>query len=270
MSTARAEGQRHRSVLAIDTTDGYLAGEVWDGPEADIEIVTFSPLPHDERILAMSSRSGFRRPFIWNPRSDERFDLACDELEGDVLPADWSPDRQRILLCQISRAQQQLHAYDLTSQILTRLQHPDGLLYVPGLGVPSEIVGPGYGSNEEIWTLRENSAQLPRIEAFDAFTGRLNRTLVKIDNVLPGSTMRSMAFIRCYNRLRSPHRFLAATDVAMSSTYASLSGAFQVGGQNSSRRPRPRRCQTLFPARGRLECHTRPPGQGRGASLPPN
>ena len=159
MSTARAGGQRHRSVLAIDTTDGHLVGEVWDGPEADIEIVTFSPLPQDKRILAMTSRSGFRRPFIWDPCTDERIDLGCDELEGDVLSVDWSPDGQRVLLCQINRAQQQLYSYDLASQILTRLQHPDGVLHVPSLSVPGEIIGPGYSSNEEIWTLRENSAQ---------------------------------------------------------------------------------------------------------------
>jgi dipeptidyl aminopeptidase/acylaminoacyl peptidase len=194
MSTARAGGQRHRSALAIDTADGHLVGEIWDGPEADIEIVTFSPLSHDDRILAMSSRSGFRQSFIWNPRTGERSDLACDELEGDVLSVDWSPDGQRILLCQINHAQQQLYTYDLTSQALTRLQHPDGVLYVTELGIPGEIIGPNYNSNEEIWSLREDSTRPPNIEALDAFTGKLKRTLMKVDDVPLGPAMRPIAF----------------------------------------------------------------------------
>jgi hypothetical protein len=194
ISTARVGGQRHRSLLAIDTTDGHLVGEVWDGPEADIEIVTFSPLHPDQRILAMTSRSGFRRPFIWNPHPDERLDLSCDELDGDALPVDWSPDGQRILLCQINRAQQQLYVYDLVSYTLSHLQHPDGVLYVTDLGIPGEIVGPGFSSDEEIWTLREDSTRPPNVEALDAFTGKLKRTLVKADDVPLGPAMRSIAF----------------------------------------------------------------------------
>ncbi len=195
MSTARAGGRRHRSLLAIDTKDGHLVGEVWDGPEADIEIVTFSPLLQDERILAMTSRAGFRRPFIWNPYTSERLDLACDELEGDVLVVDWSPDGQRVLLCQINRAQQQLYSYDLTSQTLTRLQHPDGVLYVVmSVSIPGEIRGPGYSSNEEIWGLRQDSTRPPNVEAFDAFTGKLKRTLVKVDDVPLAHPTRSVTF----------------------------------------------------------------------------
>jgi dipeptidyl aminopeptidase/acylaminoacyl peptidase len=192
ISTARARGQRHRSALAIDTTDGHLVSEVWDGPEADIELATFSPLAQDERILAMTSRSGFRQPFIWNPLTNERLDLACNELEGDVLPVDWSPDGQRILLCQINRAQQRLYAYDLTRRTLTRLHHPDGVIYTAG--IPGEVVGPGFSSNEEIWSLRQDSTCPPNIEAFDAFTGEFKRTLVMVDDVPLARPWRSIMF----------------------------------------------------------------------------
>jgi len=56
ISTARAGGQRRRSLLAIDTRDGHLVNELWTAA-GDIEIVTFSPLPDDLRLLAMTSRS---------------------------------------------------------------------------------------------------------------------------------------------------------------------------------------------------------------------
>jgi dipeptidyl aminopeptidase/acylaminoacyl peptidase len=118
----------------------------------------------------------------------------CDELQGEVLPVDWSPDGQHILLCQLNRAQQQLYSYDLASQTLTRLQHPEGVLYVTSLGIPGEIIGPGYSSNDEIWSLREDSMRPPNVEAFDAWTGRLKRTLVKVDNVPLAAAMRSHTF----------------------------------------------------------------------------
>ena len=121
MSTARAGGQRRRSLLAIDTSDGHLVNEVWDGPQADIEIVTFSPLTDDQRILAMTSRSGFKQPFIWNPLTDERVDLDCGDLPGEIIPLDWSPDGSTILLCQLHRGQQQLYGYRLADRALTRL-----------------------------------------------------------------------------------------------------------------------------------------------------
>jgi dienelactone hydrolase len=193
-STARAGGQRHRSILAIDTTDGHLVNETWDGPEADIEIATFSPLPHDQRILAMTSRGEFRRPFIWDPCTNERIDLACKELEGDVLAVDWSPDGSKILLCQINRAQQRLYIYNLTTQQLTYLEHPDGVVYVTGLGIPGEIIGPEFVLNEEIWGKHLDSTRPPNVEAFDAFTGKLKHTLLKVDDVPLAAVTRSIAF----------------------------------------------------------------------------
>lgn len=193
-STARAGGQRRRSILAIDTTDGHLINEVWDGPEADIEIITFAPLPQDERILAMSSRSGFRRPFVWNPCSGERVDLACADLEGDIIPLDWSPDDAQILLCQMNRAQQQLYRYDLPSQTLIRLSHPSGTFYYPTLGIPGEHIGPCFGSADEIWGLWEDSTHPPHIKALDVQTGNPTRVLVSVGDVFPGHSLHSIAF----------------------------------------------------------------------------
>lgn len=193
-STARAGGQRRRSILAIDTTDGHLVNEVWDGLEADIGIVTFSPLPHDHRILAMTSRGEFRRPLIWDPSTGERLDLTCEELEGDVVSIDWSPDGKKILLCQINRAQQRLHVYDLENQRLICLQHPDGVFYVTGLGIPGEIIGPEFTSNEEIWSRHEDATRPAVIVALDASTGKLKRIQVKLDDVPLASTTRSITF----------------------------------------------------------------------------
>jgi dipeptidyl aminopeptidase/acylaminoacyl peptidase len=194
LSTARAGGQRRRSLLAIDTGDGRLLNELWDGPQADIEIVTFSPLPDDRRILAMTSRSGFKQPFIWNPLTAERIDLACDGLPGEIVPLDWSPDGAAILLCQLHRGQEQLYGYCLADRTLTRLRHPEGTCYDPLIGVPGEGESPWFGSNEEIWGIWEDSASPTRIVALDAQTGTARRVMVPAIDVPPGHALRSITF----------------------------------------------------------------------------
>jgi len=49
------------------------------------------------RLLATTNRTGVKRPLIWNPRSSERIDLPLDELDGEVIPLDWSADANRIM-----------------------------------------------------------------------------------------------------------------------------------------------------------------------------
>lgn len=195
ISTARSGGQRRRSLLAIDTNDGHLVNELWDGPQADIEIITFSPLPDDQRILAMTSRSGFKHPFIWNPLNNERTDLDCGDLEGEVVPLDWSPAGETILLCQLHRGQQQLYRYHLADRALTRLQHSEGTFYDPLIGVPGEGESPWFGSNEGIWGIWEDSASPTRIIALNVQTGTTTRVMVPAIEVPPGHALRSITFL---------------------------------------------------------------------------
>lgn len=194
ISTARARGQRRRSLLAIDTAEGHLVNEVWDGPQADIEIVTFSRLLEDGRILAMTSRSGFKRPFVWNPLTNERRDLDCGDLPGEIVPLDWSPDGSTILLCQLHRGQQQLYGYRLSDQALTLLAHPEGTFYDPIIGVPGEGESPWFGSNEEIWGIWEDSASPTRLIALDAQAGAPARVMIPALDVPPGQALRSITF----------------------------------------------------------------------------
>jgi dipeptidyl aminopeptidase/acylaminoacyl peptidase len=194
MSTARAGGQRRRSLLALDTRAGHLVNEVWDGPQADNEIVTFSPLPDDRRVLAMTSRSGFRQPFIWNPTNNERIDLDCGDLPGEIIPLDWSPDGATILLCQLFRGQQQLYGYRVADRVLTRLAHPEGTFYDPIIGVPGESESPWFGSNAEVWGIWEDSVSPTRLVALDAQSGTPTRVMLPAIEVPPGHALRSITF----------------------------------------------------------------------------
>ncbi len=122
-STERSEARQY-CVLAFDTMSGQQIGELWDGPAGSVRAVAFAPLAGDARLLAMANRSGFNRPLIWDLRTGKRTDPALTELEGEVLPLDWSPDGTRILLCGINRAVQQLYIHDLATDTLTPVPHP--------------------------------------------------------------------------------------------------------------------------------------------------
>ena len=181
-STERT-GMQHFSLLAFDTASGEQIGELWDGPESSLEAATFSPCPDDFRLLATTNRTGVKRPLIWNPRTGERTDLPLEGLEGEIFPLDWSPDGERILLCQFNHAVQQLYTYDLADDILRRLDHPSGY-------------GRAYfGPEGEIFAHWQDSTHPPRLIALDRETGVQTRTVLAASEVPPGHPWKSVAFL---------------------------------------------------------------------------
>ncbi len=114
------------NLLALDTATGEAMGELWDGTGSSVEATAFSPIPGDTRLLSHTNRTGVRRPLFWDPRTGKRTDLDVGDLEGEVLPLDWSDDGQRVLLCQFSRAVQRLFVYHVESATLQPLDHPGG------------------------------------------------------------------------------------------------------------------------------------------------
>ena len=125
--------------------------------------------PNGEPQLAgTSNRSGFERPLIWQPRSGERRDLHVDDLDGDVVPLDWSHDGDRLLLLQTSRAQRRLWIYDVAGDALHALDHPPGYY---GWGTY-------FGPDDEIFATWEDAAHPTRVIALDPETGALRRTVL--------------------------------------------------------------------------------------------
>ena len=181
-STERA-GTLHFSLVAIDTGSGEPVGELWDGPETSIESSRFSPLAGDVRLLGTTNRSGVSRPLLWNPRTGERTDLALDELEGEVIPADWSPDGARILLRQFRQAVQQLYVYDLAGGAVTRLQHPGGTFGAVYFGPDGEILAE--------W---QDAAHPSQLIALDGASGVQTRTVLAAGEAPPGRPWRSVSF----------------------------------------------------------------------------
>ena len=89
-STDRTTFQ-HNGLIAFNTTTGKALGELWDGGSS-IMAFGFSPLPGDFRLLATGTKTGYNRPFIWNPVSGETTKVHLPDFPGDVSVMDWSSD----------------------------------------------------------------------------------------------------------------------------------------------------------------------------------
>lgn len=183
IATIERAGTLHFSLLAFDTVAGEQIGELWEGEGNSVEPAMFSPLPDDSRLLALTTRTGFRRPLIWDPRTGERIDLALDSLEGEVFPTDWSADGQRILLRQFSQAVQRLYLYDLAHDSLTPLNHPDGTF--------GNVY---FGPDDEIFAEWQDATHPSQLIALDGTTGAQTRTVLTAGEVPPGHSWQSITF----------------------------------------------------------------------------
>ncbi len=183
IATTERAGTLHFSLLAFDTAAGEQIGELWEGEGNSVEPAMFSPLPGDLRLLALTTRTGFRRPLIWNPRTGERVDLNLDTLEGEVFPTDWSADGQRILLRQFSQARQRLYLYDLAHDSLTPLNHPGGT-----------FGGVYFGPGDEIFADWQDATHPSQLIALDGKTGAQTRTILTAGEVPPGHPWQSITF----------------------------------------------------------------------------
>jgi len=171
------------SAVAIDTRSGAQIAELWDGPETSVEPGGFARLPGDSRILATTNRSGVKRPLIWDVRTGERRELAIDALEDEVVPVDWSPDGQRVLLCQFADAVQRLYIYDLRGDTITPLDHPAGT-FDETYFVPSGA----------IFAQWQDSTHPPRLIELDGETGEQTRTVLLVAGTPPSHAWRSVSF----------------------------------------------------------------------------
>lgn len=126
IATNERSGSLDYSLEAYDIASGNKLGELYDGDGNSVNPIGFIPKAGDERHLAQTTKSGFGRPVIWNPRTGERKDLELAELEGEINPWDWTEDGRYLLLNQLNQAEYQLYLYDLEEDVLIKLNHPAG------------------------------------------------------------------------------------------------------------------------------------------------
>lgn len=183
-STEHGEGMQY-SLLAFDIADGKQIAELQDA-ESSLIPTMFSPIAGDMRFLATTNRGGYSRPLIWNPRTNERLDIALDELEGEVYPLDWSNDGKRLILKQYYQAVQRLFVYDLEHAVLKRLEHPAyGFIGTAFFGPQGDII-----------VSADESTHPLQVVTLDAETGKQQAVLLKTQGEVPLSRpLRSVSFL---------------------------------------------------------------------------
>jgi len=189
LGSSKRSGSLDFSLLVIDAHTGQPIGELWEEQQS-FEPLAFSPLATDERLLVTSNETGYKRPFLWHPRTAERTQLALAALEGDVEPLDWSEDGQQLLLCQSWQAAQNLYLYDLQSAALKPLHVPGGSLgYHDTLGRKAYF-GPG----EEVFADWTDATHPSQVIALSRTTGARTRTVLPSGEVPAGHPWRSVRF----------------------------------------------------------------------------
>jgi dipeptidyl aminopeptidase/acylaminoacyl peptidase len=184
-------GARRYCVLVFDTSSGELMGELWDGPEYTVEVVAFSPVADDLRLLLTTTVTGFRRPLIWQPRTGERQDIIVAHLPGELVPLAWSPDGKQLLLSHFDRAVQQLYLYDVATERAVRLDHPPGTFgNFGGLDKAAVAFTPD-GRLLAHWQNAANPLQLIELEPQ---SGVKQATLIGASDVPTGRPWRSVNF----------------------------------------------------------------------------
>lgn len=103
----------HPEVLVLRLSDGATLARRWEDTAGGLEVIGFSPVEDDHRLLMAHERDGTRTPFIWDVTAD--IDVPVDaDLSGETS-ARWYADGSALLLRSSCRGRTELHRHDLGS-----------------------------------------------------------------------------------------------------------------------------------------------------------
>jgi len=188
IATMKSGESLDTQLLAFDSKSGEQLAELWDGKGTSNSIGAFSPLPGDFRMLSSTTRSGYDRPIIWNPITGQRRDLRVDCIPGDVSPWTWTRDAKSVLLSQTHHARQQLYLYQLDTDKLTRLRHPEGVF-------GDERGRAAFTHEDEILVTWQDSVHPSRLIALDNLTGQKTRTVLTVGDAPTGLPWKPISVI---------------------------------------------------------------------------
>lgn len=133
-TTDHGPGVRRTAVTVVDAASAEVVAVLNDLPDGPVRARRFSEVPRDPRLLVCTERTGFVRPAIWNPLTGERRDYVLPELDGEVLPVDWSAATGRILAVHIRGGVQTVLTIDVESGTYTTVSAQDGSYVDPDVG----------------------------------------------------------------------------------------------------------------------------------------
>ena len=175
IGTAERSKRNEYALVAVDITTGERIAEIADD-NASLSMSSFSRVVGDNRVLAMSDRSGLNRPFLWDPVNARRTELALDALDGELRAWDWSPDGRQLLLCRHIAATHELYLYDLETETCTRLDVP------PGSVASGQLTAAG-----DVLICWQDASHPARILSIDPTGGRDPLPVLSAGDVEPGA-----------------------------------------------------------------------------------
>ena len=187
IASTREDSSLDTQLLALDTRSGELLAELGDGEGISYSIGEFAPRPDDFRILTSTSKSGYERPFIWDPKSGVRRELFIDDLIGEVEAWRWSKDAKKVLLSQLNQARRQLYLYDLERDTAVKLKHPAGLV---GSYFDNGILT----DEDELFITWQNPANPASLIALDGNGKKEPRTILAAGTVPDGRLWKSITY----------------------------------------------------------------------------
>ncbi len=170
---------------AYSVADGTLLGELWDGEGTGISPAGFASVAGDMRFAGSSNKTGFKRPFMWNPQTGDRQDIVDDNFAGDVTVWDWSDDGKRILLHQLHQALHTLYIYHVEEDRVQTLNTPAG----------SAGGGGSFVDNGNLFVHWNDSSTPNSLFELDGNTGEFIRNVIDLSVDMPQSIKwRSVTF----------------------------------------------------------------------------
>jgi dienelactone hydrolase len=138
-----------QALRVLDTHTGATVGDLDD--RARMGPVAWSPVEGDQRLTLWSEASGFERPSIWDPTTDERRDLPLD-LPGAVFPMEWYPGGSALLLRHAHEGHDVLHRHDLGTGVTEPILDEDGTVHAAWVRADTSV-----------WALADTSVAPTRV-----------------------------------------------------------------------------------------------------------
>ena len=114
----------HEALRVIDPSTGATVADLVDDGKQLLSSA-WSPIVGDRRLAVVHERNGIPQPALWDPITGEVADVST-RLEGEVSVADWWPDAGALLLSQLHDGRHRLHRFDLDTNELSPVEHPEG------------------------------------------------------------------------------------------------------------------------------------------------
>lgn len=146
---------RHPALRVVRVADGSTVADLADGPGKGLEVLEFSPMPGDARLLVRHEREGRGGLLLWDPLTGAEDLLELGEV-GEVSYAGWFRDGTGLLVGIDHDARTTLRVLELTTGEL----RPVG----PGDGTATSVTTRPDG---KVWSLWSSAGVPPAVRGLD-------------------------------------------------------------------------------------------------------